>query len=273
MPQKRFFDSDLSLDLKGSLKGQEAHHALHVMRIEEGMYFEVIDGKGALATVKALSSSKKELFYQVEKIQHFAMDSTNHAVVHLQAQLAKNKLDWVVEKSTELGSSVIIILKARGSERYPLNATLQKHLQKKMEGALKQSGRLWLPHLLFCEQIDSIDAALCSIDCFEPSDWERAHRLLLDVEDDQKSHWGQYLKGENLIQAPSIIAIGPESGWHQEEKERFEQQGYKKALMLPHCLRAETAAIAAISIVSSMQHIRLQESNACAGPRVPRDSF
>lgn len=267
MPHNRFFDPDLRSSKQGILKDQEAHHALHVMRIKPGDHFEVIDGKGSLALAKARSVSKRELFYDIEKIDTTdRSDSASDApIIHLQAQLSKAKLELIVEKSTELGSSVIVIFKACEADRSPLNRSLRQSLEKKMQAALKQSGRLWLPELLFIEELSSMEKLLQSQCHLKEQSLKKAKRLYFDLSQASPLAWKKYLLSDSLVKRPSILALGPESGWREKQREYFQKQGYEPTMIHSNCLRAETAAIAALSIVAGMQYIKMRESSACEG--------
>lgn len=275
MPQKRFFDAQLAHHINHasrdssqllnqmqecSLDPQESHHAIHVMRLKKGDTFEVIDGKGCLAEGIVSQVTKKALLYRCTKIDFHPLDATQGVIIQLQAQLAKSKLELVVEKSTELGVDILIVFKAKNSDKQPLTPAFASHLEKKMRAALKQSGRLWMPALVLCENLSELETSLMQADRFQKELLTNASRWVLDLpkrDCPEHTHWKR--AGVDVINAANIVALGPEPGWTQAELDQLKEYGFQPTAINSHCLRAETAAISAIATLTTARYLMRQE--------------
>jgi 16S rRNA (uracil1498-N3)-methyltransferase len=159
-----------------------------------------------------------------------------------QALLKGEKMDWVIQKATELGVSEIMPLQSRHTivqlrpER--LDAQLARWQRIALEAA-QQSEQWRVPVIA---QPQTLTACLAG----RPAP---AMSLMLT-----ERREGQSLNTVNLpegVNESVLLLIGPEGGWSKEEVAQAEQAGYKLMTLGPHILRAETAAIVAVGILQS----------------------
>lgn len=226
MPIDRFYlDSDLTKKETVLLQDAEHHHLSHVMKLSVGETVELIDGKGGLATGKIKEIKKKETHVDILSFQKKPPLSPR---LLLAAPLMRpSKLEWVIEKGTELGADQFLLFKADYSEKESLSEHQLERLRNLSIAACKQSGRLYLPSIevlpdltsLFTHQALFLFGDTRAVDCKE-------------------------------IPAGDCIAFisGPERGFSKKELQQLDEKAVGIQLSA-NVLRAETAPIAAISIL------------------------
>lgn len=220
MPINRFFDKELQQDnVSGQLTGDEMHHALKVFRLKQGDEFEVINGKGLLASCKLTQVSKKHLEYQVLSKQ--LTSSTSNRTSLILGMPKFNRLETIIEKVCELGIDEIILFNADRSEKVDLSANQWQRVELIVQASLKQSGRLFMPHI---ECLPSLKRAL---------------------ELDRTFYFGDVeAKGPVVFSStyPRAIVIGPESGFSDQEIALLKTKAHGTSLS-DAILRVDTAAI------------------------------
>jgi len=230
MPANRFYlVADLSPGSSTLLEGAEHHHLTRVMRTLVNEEVELVNGRGDLAIgkiervdrrcaeVKILSASR-----QSDLAPRFFL-----AIPFMRA----SKLEWIVEKGTELGAAAFIFYPADFCEKEELRARQLERFHLLAIAALKQSGRLYLPAI-------RVETGLQSL-----------------FVQDSLFLFG-HPRGKPFFEpldATSITFItGPEKGFSQNELELLARQALGVRLS-PHILRAETAPIAAASLLGVYQ--------------------
>ncbi len=146
-----------------------------------------------------------------------------------QSMIKKDKFEWVVEKATELGVTDIVPVLAERSEKKDLNI---ERLRKIAIEASEQCGRGDVPTIATARL--NLEE-LFTLDC-------RKVALHLEGENFHTSRL-------NLAEGPVGIFIGPEGGWSLSELEMFHKNGVTVCSLGKQVLRAETAAIATLSLV------------------------
>lgn len=216
--------------------GARAHHLARVVRLRVGENVDISDGSQAWTAITESVDPHSVVFTTGSPIPPAA------STPRLELQLALIKfprLEWAIQKATELGVSVIVPITAERSD-----GSLAKAAQKRIERwarmaeeAAQQSRRMGPPTL--AKPCD-LDAALA-----RPADL----RLFLDFS-------GEPLRQKHVRQIPTdgtvTVLIGPEGGWTAEEIKRAQAAGAIGVVLGPQVLRAETAALAALSIVDQM---------------------
>ncbi len=225
------------------LSGAQAAHLARVLRAQTGMQFDIVAGdrvrRGSIVEISDL-------------IIEFALGEEIDAdpalpVTLLLAVFKFDRLEWAIEKATELGVERIVPVLARRTEKHLAQAatTRVERWRRIAREAAQQSRRS--DSLEVLDPMSVKDAARQ-----EPE----ALRLLL-AERERTTTLRDSLSaletgsGENGSQRIRL-AIGPEGGWTTEEETLFATEGWKPVSLGPRILRAETAAIAAISIVAAM---------------------
>lgn len=228
-----FFVDDLPTQVGANYQfaGDDANHAIRVLRTSVGDKFMLSDGKGSWSRVEATAVEKKSMQLQVLDSGYQEPLATTITVV--QALPKGDRAKEAIELLTESGVDRIVPWAAarsigKASEKFHVTA----------REASKQSRRFRIPEVTelattaqICEAIKLSDLAIV----FHES---ATHKL----SDQVSSHNVAHL----------LIIIGPEGGLTDEEVATFEAAGAKVALMGRPILRAAHAGIAAVSAVSAL---------------------
>lgn len=235
MPAERYFiHSELKVDTTLSLEGQELHHLVHVMRTQVGSQVEVVNGLGILAAASLIQIGKKHALLEINSIIETSLP--DHTLVLAQAIPRINRLDFIVEKATELGISELWLFPGKLSERKSLTEHQIERLQNLTIAAMKQCGRLWVPVIKILPPIESWTQFSCLAFFGDVS--EGAPLLIKQLEDEK-------------IKQGVIFLTGPESGFDSREEEKLKLLGAQGVNLHKNILRTDTASIAALSIISS----------------------
>jgi len=227
MPQDRFF-MDASFGAGQELKLEEAEfHHLKVMRSSTGDEIELVNGRGALARARIVKLEKQTALLRCETCEERPQKSPKVALGL--ALIRLNRLEWTIEKATELGADALFLFTADLSEKEALSPHQLERLRHLTISALKQCGSLHLPHLSLLPSLDAI------------------------LHQDRKILYGDTrfdaprLRELNLS-GPIVFLTGPEKGFSQREKNLLVERG-EGVQLNQNILRAETAPIAALSIL------------------------
>jgi 16S rRNA (uracil1498-N3)-methyltransferase len=242
---RRRFIADTSNGNTASLTGDQAAHLARVLRAEPGQIFDVV-ASGFLHRAEISSVSDHEVVF----ILHEELEAEAALPVHLLLAVFKfDHLEWGIEKATELGAARITPVLARRTEKH-LALAAAKRVERWRRIALeasKQSRRTDIPDI---DDPQPLKAALALVDA--------PHKLLLS-ETEQENSIAAALESHRNFDGPAAehnraiaFAIGPEGGWTPEEMQLFIDDAWRPITLGPRILRAETAAIAALSICSAL---------------------
>jgi 16S rRNA (uracil1498-N3)-methyltransferase len=207
------------------------------LRAQSGDVVELLDGSGRVwgAVVDRCSEDRVELI-QVELLQPEAAKAGR--LVLIQSLCKAEKLEWLLEKCTEIGIDEIYLLEAaRSVVRIP-----KERLDAKMErwrrivlAAVKQSRRNTFPAL-------HPPCSLASV-CSSPAP---GLKLLLSEHEHTES-LKQILRSSSWEHA--VFCIGPEGGWTEDEHQALVRSGFRPASLGSQILRTETAAVVVAAIL------------------------
>jgi 16S rRNA (uracil1498-N3)-methyltransferase len=224
------------------LTGEQALHLARVLRAQPGMEYDIVAGGRVWHGVVASVSLEEVRFNLVAEVKADPALS----VTLLLSIFKFDRMEWAIEKATELGVECIVPVIARRSEKH-LALAAEKRVERWRRiahEAAQQSRRSDVPTIE-----DAIALKVAARNSPE------SVRLVL-AEQERGTTLRQYL-GEMMTAAgddvPAIrIAIGPEGGWASEEAALLDAEGWKPVSLGPRILRAETAAIAALSVIASL---------------------
>jgi 16S rRNA (uracil1498-N3)-methyltransferase len=222
------------------LADEDHRYLTRVLRLDVGAEVTLFDGKSVEATARIIRIGPRALEVKIEERRPVAGIDRPHVTV-IQGLAKGDKLDFIVQKATELGAARIIpVTTARAVARLDAGAirTMSRRArwQKIAREASRQSGRLDVP------EVEGV-AALSTAGAASPKDalklmlWEGARQTSL------RSH----LPAEAPQQI--VIAIGPEGGFTVEEVEAARHAGFVAVGLGPRILRTETAALVVLSIL------------------------
>ena len=223
------------------ITGNLLHHLRNSLRLHAGDFLILNDGFGTRYRVEVTLVTSQALDTRI--IERQAEPTRKSSPIVLGQSLIKgDKLDWVIQKATELGVAAIAPIHSTHSVIKP-NPERLEHQRSRWEriarDAAQQSERWTIPTIA-----DPIDlAGLCR---------QYASAPLKSILVERSS--GPSLATVPLpldCQYPIVLLVGPEGGWADEEQRLAQEQGFLPLTLGPRILRAETAAIAALSILQS----------------------
>ncbi len=212
---------------KNELPEEEAAHAIRVLRLSEGDPLLLTDGKGFFYKAIIIKANTKHCEIAIQDtIEQPPLWNTN---LHIALAPTKNmdRMEWFVEKSTEIGIDIITCLHCRYSER---KAKKTVRLNKIAVSAMKLSRKAYLPELKEMTTFQDFITQPYSGRKFIAHCGVGERFLLKEI----------YKPGEN-----ALIMIGPEGDFSSEEVNLAMKCGYEPISLGESRLRTETAALVA----------------------------
>jgi 16S rRNA (uracil1498-N3)-methyltransferase len=236
----RFFaDADLLAGATALLPEDAAHHAVHVLRLREGEEVILFNGRGGEYAGRIAAIDR--LRVSVEVLAHRALERESPlAVTLVQGVSAREKMDFTVQKATELGvAAVQPVIAARSVGRVAGERAGQKraHWQRVAIAACEQSGRNRVPLVL--EPLPLAEF------CRAPA--APGTRLLLAPQ----ASLGMREAAARL-EGSVALAAGPEAGFTADEEAMLAEAGFVPVRLGPRVLRTETAALAALAALNAL---------------------
>jgi 16S rRNA (uracil1498-N3)-methyltransferase len=219
-----------------TLTGAQALHLARVLRAQPGMQFDVVAGERVW---HAEVISANEQVVQFTLLSELDRESALPLTLLL-AVFKFDRLEWAIEKATELGVARIVPLLARRTEKHLAQAAPARveRWRRIAQEAAKQSRRSDLPAiddpLEFRQAVALLPAA---------------QRLLLAEQEKQLTLRTAL---ESAAAQQIVVAVGPEGGWTEDELLLFAAESWTSVSLGPRILRAETAAISAAALVASL---------------------
>ena len=210
------------------LPSEESSHAIKVLRKRKGDLIDLTDGAGNYLQGVIIGESAKNVAVEIEKVEKRPFPAENLIEVAFPI-IRPNRLDWAVEKLTELGVKKIIPITCA----YSTTRQIKKdHLRKIMISAIKQSGQFYLPEIA---------------EVAEFSGWAKRTANMKGLkfianQDSQDKNINRKIT-EGLI----YLAIGPEGGFHPEEITLALSSGFRILYLGESILRSETAAVVGVA--------------------------
>ena len=219
------------------LSEDDVHHITHVMRMKKDDEFEFVsEGELYLCAIDSLKPFSTRI---VEKLHE---DVELKERVTLLFALAKgDKIDFVIQKATELGAHRIVLFK---SQRCVVNFS-NEDFQKKVvrfnriaKEASEQSHRLTIPEILGVVDISSI-----------PDEYKSEVNLIA-----YEKEAGRIDETMESVKNKSVsIVIGPEGGFTPQEVQLLNKKGFASISLGKRILRCETAAVYALSVIGYLK--------------------
>ena len=221
-----------------SLPDHAAHHARDVLRLRVGAPARIFDGAGnewdgVLEEVSRRSVSAR-LLHAVE-----ARPESPLRLALAMAALKGDRMELVIQKATELGVAQIwpvVTLRTDAAARPALDGSRSERWERVASGAAEQCGRAVVPHIAPTTTLDGLIA--------RPFDGARA--VLLETPGHQAL--ASVAIGPGV---PLLLLVGPAGGFEAAEAGALLAAGFVAASLGPRVLRAETAAVAAVTIAQA----------------------
>jgi 16S rRNA (uracil1498-N3)-methyltransferase len=234
LTRRRWIADEVEGD-RAALIGDHADHLARVLRARVGQQFDLATVAGVRrATIAAINKDRVE--FELGEVVSSA------SLTHLTLLLAIFKFDrmeWAIEKCTELGVAEIVPLIARRTESHLAAASAKRveRWRRLARQASEQSRRDSPPKI--AEPMKLADGLKLS----------GTTRIVLR-ESEEKNLLRDVL--ESGAAGNIVLAVGPEGGWTDEEVHAFRETGWASASLGQTILRAETAAVAATALAVSL---------------------
>jgi 16S rRNA (uracil1498-N3)-methyltransferase len=224
-----------------TLTGAQAEHMARVLRAQPGVEADVVAGGRVFHAVVAAVTPQEVRFNLIAEVEADPALPVTLAM----AVFKFDRMEWALEKATELGVAAIVPMLARRTEKHLAQAAEKRveRWRRIVHEAAQQSRRSDVPlihdpialatHLRSASQSTRIVLA----------EQERTTTL--------RNALDEAITASGADMPTLEIAIGPEGGWAPEEEALFDANGWRAVSLGPRILRAETAATAALAVVAS----------------------
>ena len=210
------------------LPESDSQHCVRVLRMKSGDLIEVIDGKGYRYECKILEAHQKRTSIEIINKQYIPLSWPNNITIAVAPTKHLDRMEWLVEKLTEVGVNNIIPLLCRYSERKEIKT---ERLEKIAISAMKQSLKAVLPKIAtmtlirdFITECNATQKFIAYCDSSIP-------RILFSK--------------EYKVNEDTVILIGPEGDFSKDEINFALEHGFKPISLGDNRLRTETAALVA----------------------------
>ncbi|MFL6353422.1 MAG: RsmE family RNA methyltransferase [Bryobacteraceae bacterium] len=236
MARRRFFVPEVRRGT-AELTGPEAEHLVRVLRAEVGQLYELSDNRDLYVARIEVARKSVVSFSVLEKLA----SPTPAVTVSLAAALFKfDRFEWLIEKATELGVSLILPFEGTRTDPGLMQASVKRRARWERIAleASQQSRRVHLP------QIEP------SVPFAKALQLDAIVKLLLD----EASHAPPIL--ERIPEQRSsddrvALLLGPEGGWTDDERLQAIAAGWLPCSLGGTILRAETAGVAGLAVIQA----------------------
>ncbi|HVT98282.1 MAG TPA: 16S rRNA (uracil(1498)-N(3))-methyltransferase, partial [Acidobacteriaceae bacterium] len=220
------------------IAGTQATHLIRVLRAQPGMEFDLVAGGRVFHSVLAGITGDAVRFNLVAEVE---ADPALPVTLFLSV-FKFDRMEWAIEKATELGAASIVPMIARRTEKHLAQAASAR-AERWRRLALEASKQSRRSDVLRIENPIAVKEAVK----LNP---ESVRLVLAEQERSTTLH---HALEESLAasgdEIPTIcMAAGPEGGWTAEEEALFDAENWKPVSLGPRILRAETAAITAMAV-------------------------
>jgi 16S rRNA (uracil1498-N3)-methyltransferase len=232
MTRRRWIADEVSGNL-AALVGAHAEHLIRVLRARIGQEFDIVaDAVVRRGRVVTISDNRVEF----ELGEEVPAESAPVQLTLLLAIFKFDRMEWAIEKCTELGVTRIVPVITRRTESHLASASVKRveRWRRLALQAAEQSRRSSPPEIadpIKLREAITFDAEL---------------KVVLSEAEEQCQ-----LRDIAQPSGEVLLAVGPEGGWTEDELETFQKQGWLSVSLGPTILRAETAAVAAAAITMS----------------------
>lgn len=225
-----------------TLSEEESKHAVRVLRLSQGDSINITDGAGRLFSCRIVDDNPKRCTIEVES----TIEEFEPLPYKLTMGVAPTKnierFEWFLEKATEIGISEIYPLLTAHSER---KAIKWEREQKVITSAVKQSLKAYHPTLHDVTPLNSVIS--------KPSN---VAKFIAHCSEPLTAEGKQYLGDVIPLNSPIEILIGPEGDFSPAEVQKAIEAGYREVSLGTQRLRTETAAVVAVTIVSTKNYMK-----------------
>ena len=218
-----------------TITNSEHHHLRNVLRLVNGETIRIIDGEGSVYIAEICDIKTDSTVVRI--LNHKHHPKTTPAIILFQGIPKHDKMEWILQKTTELGVSHIVpILTERSLQKPSENRYERWH--RIILSATKQCGRVWKPKL--CNMLN-FQECLNAIHTYSLG--------LILWEHEEQHHIKSILRKFPKVDSIAIV-VGPEGGFTEREVDVAINYGCIPVRIGTNILRTETAAITGIAIAA-----------------------
>lgn len=232
-----YFPGEIAAHGECRVAAAQAHHVIHVLRLQAGAPLTLFDGRGTEYAALIKRIDKSGLTLSVTARREVSRESPLDVVL-AQGVSSGERMDYTVQKCVELGISAIQPLITQRSVVRLAGERADKrvaHWQSIAAAACEQCGRNRVPQVMPVQPFTRWLGA-------PPN----GARYLLSP------HAGQRLREFARPADTVTLLVGPEGGWNEEETAAARLTGFAPMALGPRVLRTETAAVAALAAMQAL---------------------
>lgn len=215
-----------------SLDEEESRHLVKVLRKKQGDAIRLTNGKGQIFDCVIVEANPKKTSLKVLSSTEVPGD-TYHIHLAIAPTKSPDRMEWMVEKITEMGFHELTLLETMNSERSFLKTD---RLQKKVISACKQSLKFRIPVLHQTRKLSEL---------LESQEFNGFQKFIAYVDENHQNHFFDLARpGEKYL-----ILIGPEGDFDPKEIKSALEQGFQPISLGTSRLRTETAGLAAVQML------------------------
>ncbi|MCC8362385.1 16S rRNA (uracil(1498)-N(3))-methyltransferase [Lysobacter sp. A6] len=231
-----FVDQPLRSGKRIALPEDAAAHLVRVLRMQAGDGCVLFDGDGGDYAATIVSANKRGV--EADVGARTQVDNESPLRITLVQGIARGeKMDWILQKATELGVTQVLPVNSDRSEvKLDAERAVKRlaHWRSVVVSACEQSGRARVPEVSAAQPLANVANGLAS-----------PHRFLLDPEAKDA------IATMPAFESDCVLAVGPEGGWSERDRAVLTAAGFKGLRLGPRILRTETAGIAAIAALQA----------------------
>ena len=225
------FFSTLINDNEIELSKSESHHCIIVKRKKINDKVKVVDGNGCIYVCSIINANKNCVILKIEE-KNKSISPANNLHLVISPTKSHDRIDWMIEKATEIGVEEITFLLCSRTERKKINFDRIKRISI---SALKQCGQAYLPKINDIQDFRSVIESI-----------EANQKYIAYLEKDDRAYLSKiYKSGES-----SVILIGPEGDFTKDEINIAKTNHFIPVTFGKNTLRTETAGVYVSSLVN-----------------------
>ncbi len=233
--QRLYIEDDLAAATAVEIELKAAHYLTHVLRLKQDDEILVFNGRDGECKARLKPEGKKRVF--LEPFEQTRPQPQASDLVYCFAPLKQGRLDYMVQKATEMGAGVLQPVITQHTQVAKLGS--DKIRANAIEAA-EQCGVLSIPE---CREAVRFDRFI--------EQWDASRRLIFCDEGHESDDPLTILQA--IKPGPLALLIGPEGGFSESERQVLRSLPFVTAIPLgPRILRADTAAVAAMTLVQAM---------------------
>ena len=240
-----FYTPDIATDTY-TLNEEESKHCVRVLRLNEGDKIQLIDGIGGLYEAEIIDNNPKRCSVKIIDTKKEVGKRNWQLHIAIAPTKSMDRLEWFVEKATEMGIDEVSLINSVNSER---NIVKTERIQKVAISAIKQSLKAYLPKI---NEVVNLKILIAQAKDFKGEKFiAHCHPSPLSI--GEGSGVRSHIKTLYTPKQNALVLIGPEGDFTIEEVKLALDNGFKEISLGESRLRTETAALyacAALNVIN-----------------------